>query len=306
LDQPRVSVLIPTYRPGPSIVRVLEKVASQRVDVPFEVVIVDSTSSPDDVARMRSYPVRFHQIPAAEFGHGRTRNLLASLASGDVLLFLSQDAEPVSEHWMSRLLQPLQDGHVAGAYARQIPRATADPLIRFFLQRTYGPKRARRRLSSSQAASIDDMFFSNVSSAIRRDVWRQHPFRDDIVMSEDQYWAFDVLNAGYDVVYVPEAQVYHSHNYTLPKLFTRNWESGASLRGLIADSRSAIARRGLKYVVEQARFLVRDHHAYWIPYMLAYEATKAAGFSMGMRFGNQHRRPAVANKKPALISDFAE
>jgi rhamnosyltransferase len=306
LDRPRVSVLIPTYRPGPSIVRVLERVAAQRIDVPFEVVIVDSTSSPDDVARMRSYPVRFHQIQSAEFGHGRTRNLLASLAAGDLLLFLSQDAEPVSEDWMHCLLQPFEDQRVAGTYARQMPRRTADPLIRFFLQHTYGPRPAWRSLSGSRAVSIDDIFFSNVSSAIRRDVWQQHPFRDDIVMSEDQYWAFDVLNDGYDVVYVPDAQVYHSHNYTLPMLFSRNWQSGASLRGLIADSPSAIARRGVNYIVEQTRFLVRDGHAHWIPYMLAYEATKAAGFSMGMRFGEQHRILSNANTNPTLVRDFAE
>jgi rhamnosyltransferase len=266
---------------------VLEKVATQRIEIPFEVVIVDSGSDRDDVARMRSYPVGFHQIRSTEFGHGRTRNLLASLARGEVLLFLSQDAEPASDDWMSRLLSPLREHQVAGAYARQIPRPTADPLIRFFLERTYGPRPASRHLTSSTAARLDDIFFSNVSSAIRRDVWQQYQFPDDVIMSEDQYWAFSVLNAGYKLVYVPDAQVYHSHNYTLPTLFRRNWQSGASLRGLIADSPSAICRRGLSYVVDQARFLMRDGRAHWVPYMLVYEATKAAGFTMGMRFGQQ-------------------
>jgi rhamnosyltransferase len=161
--------------------------------------------------------------------------------------------------------------------------------MRFFLERTYGPVPACRRLSGSRPVRIGDIFFSNVSSAIRRDVWQVHPFRDDVIMSEDQYWAFDVLSAGYDVAYAPQAQVYHSHNYTLPMLFRRNWHSGASLRGLIADSPGAIARRGLSYVRDQARFLVRSGRAHWIPYMLVYEVTKAAGFSMGMRFGYEQR-----------------
>ena len=236
---------------------------------------------------MCSYPVRFHQIARSEFGHGRTRNLLANLATGEMLLYLSQDAEPASEHWMENLLQPLQDETVAGVYARQIPRPMADPLIRFFLERTYGPRPAWRRLSGSTAVRIDDIFFSNVSSAIRRDVWQRHPFRDGAIMSEDQYWAFDVLSAGYHVVYAPDAQVYHSHNYTLPALFRRNWQSGASLRGLIADSPVAIVRRGLSYVADQSAYLVRNKRAHWLPYMLVYELTKAAGFSMGMRFGQQ-------------------
>ena len=287
MARPRASVLIPTHNPGPSIERVLGAVFAQEVDVAFEVIVVDSTSAPADVARMRAFPVRFEQIPQAQFGHGRTRNLLASLASGDVLLYLSQDAEPASTTWMQRLLGPLAEPRVAGAYARQVPRPTADPLIRFFLSHTYGPQPARRRLRAGQRVRIQDIFFSNVSSAIRREVWQRIPFRQDVIMSEDQYWAHDVLRAGYEVVYHPAAEVIHSHNYSLRALARRNWQSGASLRGLIADSPSAIAQRGLHYVGGQAAYLVRSGRPHWLPYMLVYESIKALGFSMGIRFGQQ-------------------
>lgn len=266
----------------------LNAVFAQRVDFSFEVIIVDSTSRLDDVQRMREFPVKFEQIKPEEFGHGRTRNLLASKAHGDVLLYLSQDAQPVNGTWMSALISCFEDPLVAGSYAQQIPRADADPLIRFFLARTYGSRPARRRLRAKDAVHIDEIFFSNVSSAIRREIWQKFPFRDDLVMSEDQYWAYDVLRAGYDVVYEPAAQVFHSHNYSLRTLFRRNWDSGASLRGLIGDSPIAIARRGLSYVLDQASYLVATGRPQWLPYMFVYEATKALGFSMGMRFGQQH------------------
>ena len=288
MELPFASVLIPTHNPGPNLCQVLDAVFAQQVGFPFEVIIVDSASRPEDVRLMRGYPVQLHQIAAVEFGHGRTRNHLATLARGRVLLYLSQDAEPADAHWMQTLVEPLQDSAVAGSYARQIPRANADPLIRFFLASTYGSQPARRRVYQGQAVRIDEIFFSNVSSAIRRDVWERFPFRDDVIMSEDQYWAYDVLTAGYDVVYHPAASVYHSHNYSLRSLFLRNWNSGASLRGLIAESPAAIAERGLNYVMGQAAYLIRNGRAHWLPYMLIYEATKALGFSMGMRFGQQH------------------
>lgn len=287
MEQPFASVLIPTRNPGTQIRQVLEVIFAQRVDFDFEVVIVDSTSCASDVDLMRSFPIQLQQIAPREFGHGRTRNHLASLARGRVLLYLSQDAEPVGTDWMRTLLDPLEADTVAGCYAQQIPRADADPLIRFFLSRTYSSCPARRRVAHGESVRIDEIFFSNVSSAIRRDVWEQFPFRNDVVMSEDQYWAHDVLRGGYDVVYHPAAKVYHSHNYSLRTLFRRNWDSGASLRGLVADSPGAIARRGVGYVAGQAAFLVRERRPHWLPYMLAYEATKAVGFSMGMRFGHQ-------------------
>jgi rhamnosyltransferase len=288
VEQLFASVLIPTHHPGPRFRQVLEAVFAQHVDFNFEVVIVDSTSPAADVELMRSFAVRLQQISPLEFGHGRTRNLLASLAQGHLLLYLSQDAEPVGTDWMRTLVRPLEDPTVAGCYAQQIPRPDADPLIRFFLARTYNTCPARRRAANGESVRIDEIFFSNVSSALRRDLWQRFPFRQDVVMSEDQYWAYDVLRGGYDVVYHPAAQVYHSHNYSLRTLFRRNWDSGASLRGLIADSPEAIARRGLAYVVGEAAYLVRGGQPHWLPYMLAYEATKAVGFSMGTRFGRQH------------------
>ena len=50
MTAPRASVLIPTHNPGPAIRRVLEAIFAQERAVPFEVIIVDSTSRPDDVA----------------------------------------------------------------------------------------------------------------------------------------------------------------------------------------------------------------------------------------------------------------
>jgi rhamnosyltransferase len=294
---PSVSVLIPTREPGPSIGGVLQAIFDQRTTRKFEVVIVDSGSPEPDLRTMRGFPVRLERIAPEQFGHGRTRNLLASLASGEILMFLSQDARPASDDWMTTLIAPLEDPAVAGAYARQLPQADADPLIRYFLETTYGPRPARRAMRSGQPIRIADMFFSNVSSAMRKDVWQRVRFRPDVVMSEDQYWAYDVLKAGYSVVYHPSAQVYHSHNYSLRSLYRRNLLSGASLRGLIADSAGGISSRAIGYVSGELAYLVRTGHIGWVPYALVYEMVKAIGFGTGFRSGG------LATPAPALGQD---
>ncbi|MBV9547563.1 MAG: glycosyltransferase [Chloroflexi bacterium] len=273
--------MIPTLNPGRQIEDVLSAIYEQRGGAAFEVVIVDSGSCSDDLARMRRFPAQLHQIRPSEFRHGRTRNLLGQLSRGEALLYLSQDARPASPDWMATLLHALAAPNVGGVYARQVPHADADPFIRYFLDVTYGPRATRRRLRCADRVHIDDIFFSNVSSALRREVWTQVPFRDDVLMSEDQYWAYDALRAGYEVVYEPAAQVLHSHNYSLRSLYARNWLSGASLRGLITDSRPAVLRRGLLYVLREAAWLIRAGVPEALPYMLAYEATRSAGFAFG-------------------------
>ena len=248
---------------------------------------------------MRAFPPRLLTIPGREFGHGRTRNLLAREARGEVLLYLSQDAVPAGRHWLATLAATLVEPNVAGAYARQLPCPDAHPFSRFFLERTYGPKPARRSAPHTASVRIHDMFFSNVSSAIRREVWQRLPFRDDVIMSEDQYWAYDALRAGYDVVYQPAAAVYHSHDYSLPALFRRNRASGASLRGLIADTPRDIAGRGLAYIAAEAAYVLHTGQARWLPYLPLYEAAKALGFALGSAGVGRHANRVSQRPDPA-------
>ncbi|KPV62787.1 MAG: hypothetical protein AOA65_1630 [Candidatus Bathyarchaeota archaeon BA1] len=58
-------------------------------------------------------------------------------------------------------------------------------------------------------------FASNACSAIKKEVCEKFRFNEEIIMSEDQEIARRILKAGYEILYEPEAAVYHSHNYPL-------------------------------------------------------------------------------------------
>src|SRR5262245_24012573 len=95
-----ISVLIPVLNGGEDFARCLDAIARQQLDEEFEVVVVDSGSEDGtpDLARARGAKV--HEIPAAEFHHGETRNLAAALASGEKLVFTTHDAYPPGEDWL--------------------------------------------------------------------------------------------------------------------------------------------------------------------------------------------------------------
>lgn len=282
-----LSILLLTKNGGERFGKVLEALFACRGAATAEVILVDSGSTDETLALASRYPsIRRYEIPPSEFGHGRTRNFAARQARGDVLLFLVQDAVPAKSDLIERLMAPLaDDSGVAAVFARQEARADANPVERFYLDSTYSEKRQVREpvAEGDGGPRIRSIFFSNVCSAVRREVWQAIPFDETLIMSEDQLWARQALAAGHRIVYEPAALVEHSHNYRLGELFRRNFDSGWSLRGIVADSPLEMARYEVAHLAAGLRRLVREGNAGWVPYLLLYESVRVAGFVVGGR-----------------------
>jgi rhamnosyltransferase len=283
-----ISVVVPVKDGGADLVRCLDAVARQRLDEEVEVVVVDSGSRDDSVELARSRGARVHEIPAETFGHGRTRNLGASLARGDVLVFTTQDAYPADDGWLATLLAPLRSGpEVAGVYGRQLAHVDARPPERYFLDFLYGPEPRVQRLATPEELRFEVTLFSNVNSAMRKETWERYPFADDLAMSEDQEWSRRVLLEGGTIVYEPRAAVFHSHAYSVSAAFRRFFDSGASAdRSYVSEahgSRRALRSAAARYAVGEVAWLWRTGQRRWIPYAAVYEAAKFAGLQLGRR-----------------------
>ena len=126
---------------------------------------------------------------------------------------------PASERWLAELTAPLINDAVAGSFARQRPRPDASAITRYYHARWVAASDAPRvlALDAAELAQLNPMeqflrcAFDNVCSCIRRSVWQRHPFRATPI-GEDLEWARDVLLAGHQLAYVPQAVVVHSHD----------------------------------------------------------------------------------------------
>lgn len=281
-----ISVVIPVRDGGSGLIRCLDGIRSQKIAHEVEIVVVDSGSTDGSLEVARSNAARVREIAPDGFSHGASRNLGASLAAGEVLVFLSQDAVPMDRHWLTRLTAPLgQDEALAGVYGRQLPNEDATPPEAYFLSFLYGGDPRRQKAASLSQLSMNTTLFSNVNSAIPRYVWERFPFVEDIVMSEDQEWSRRVLLAGYTIAYEPAAAVRHSHNYTMKAAFRRFFDSGASSsRAYLAgrrDSSRVLRATAVRYAAGELSWLWQTGRRRWIPYAAVYESTKMLGLLAG-------------------------
>lgn len=237
---PKVSIVIPTKNGGPIFRDVLRALDRQQYSHPIELVVIDSGSTDDTVRLARDYGARVSAIPPAAFNHGATRNLGIELSSGEIIVLMTQDALPGDELLIQHLVAPFDDPHVAGSYARQLPRPDADILTRRNLNgwltgRTNPEirwiKDRARYLALSPMDQLLFCNFDNVCAAVRRDVWKQVPLRPSD-FGEDIEWSKRALEAGWKIAYQPAAYVIHSHDRPITYEYTRTYLCHRTLRQL--------------------------------------------------------------------------
>ncbi len=230
-----LSVLLPTWQGVEFLERVLAGLAAQEVDLPWDVLVIDSGSTDGTLEILARHaqgfpvPLAVRGIDKLEFDHGDTRNLLAALSSGDLLVFLTQDAIPVGPRWLATLARNFDDPRVAAVTCRNVPRPDAHAVTKLLSAADPGYAAERREVSLPPAEVYAAMraeekrllySFNDVASAIRRELWELHPF-PRTWFGEDVLMARALLEAGYRVVYDARATVEHSHDYEPPEAFAR-------------------------------------------------------------------------------------
>jgi len=231
MSAPAISVVVPTFNGAASLPALLNSLWSQRTAHPLEIIAVDSGSTDGTIELLAGRVQTIVQVAPADFDHGLSRNAGIERATGEFVVLLVQDAEPVGTDWIDRLVAPLiANETLAGTFSRQVPRADASALARAQLRdypgaltdawtsRLTGGRREFDALSPVER--MRRCTFDNVASCLRRSVWVRHPFKATPI-AEDVEWAREVLLAGFGISFVPDAVVIHSHDRSARYEFER-------------------------------------------------------------------------------------
>ncbi|HEX2966725.1 MAG TPA: hypothetical protein VHO84_13120, partial [Syntrophorhabdaceae bacterium] len=167
----------------------------------------------------------------------------------------------------------------------------------------YPVQQVKKSASRMPDMGIKTFFFSNVCSAIRKDVFQNMKgFPEGVIMNEDLLFAAKVIRDGQSIAYVPEAQVLHSHNYGFFRQFRRYFDIGVCFR----DNKEAldgvtVGNEGMKFVIEEFRYLCTQRHFGWLPYSALELMCRYGGFVCGKSYTIF---PAVVKKQMSLHRNY--
>jgi rhamnosyltransferase len=234
------TIIIPLKNGLPEFQELCRAIETQVYRPAPRVICIDSGSTDGSIACAEAAGFEVIKIPPEDFGHGKTRNMGAALAQTEYVVFLTQDAIPDDDQWLSMLLAPLEaDPKAAGCFSRHIAHHLADPFTRADIDQHFDALAAFERVEITDRAAYDANeglrqmfhFFSDNASALRRSVWERYPF-EHVDFAEDQLWAKTILEAGYRKAYAPRSVVRHSHSFGPWDSFRRAFDESRAFQRL--------------------------------------------------------------------------
>lgn len=184
----------------------------------YEILVMVEDNSTDGTAEIVSgYKAPVQLIMVNFRSPAKAYNYIMEKTKGDILGFVDGDAN-VDKDWLNRVVEPLKDPKVAGASGiilTQNKELLIPRVIGYELQDRY--ERMPRRIK--RIATMHVVYKKNILKQVGG-------FNEKLKTGYDCEIGYRINDAGYDIIFVPDAKVYHNHRTTLKSYFKQQYEYG--------------------------------------------------------------------------------
>jgi rhamnosyltransferase len=254
----RAAIVIPTYNAARHWRDLYRGLEAQGVSKE-QVLVIDSSSTDNTRQLVRAAGYRLKSIPSASFRHGATRQVAAEYCGdAEFLVYLTQDAVMEDPNCIQNLLSSFSDPTVGAAYGRQLPRKGSGPIEYHARWFNYPDRSEVRDFSCRQRLGIRAAFFSNSFAAYRSTAFQQvGGFPRNTIVSEEISVVAQMLMAGWRVAYQANAEVFHSHSFSLRQEASRYFDIGVHhhRERQIMDHFGRAEGEGLAFVKSELKYL---------------------------------------------------
>lgn len=222
---PVISVIVPSYNSEKTIAVCLQALLQQDCSVPFEIILVDSSSDrTPDIVREQFPAIRFFHLKEKTLP-GLARNHGLAQARGEIIALTDSDCI-VPREWLQTIhTAHTGEYHVIGGGVRNAFPWHPISIAEFFLEFREFSVHSRRR-------EIDILPTNNLS--VRREIFERFGVFSDLRASEDVVFIHQLRKHGVKVLFEPRIYIRHMNRRAWAP-FLRNQN--------ILGKHSALARR---------------------------------------------------------------
>lgn len=235
-----VSVVIPTYNAGRFCEPLMKKLREQKRLGSLEIIVVDSGSTDGTPEICERHQAKVIHISQEEFSHSYARNLGARAATGDILLFMTQDASPSCEDWIAKMILPILRGQAAAVSCREECPDDADLYYKASARNFYhwmGVSKEDRITGYAPSLTLSEQRTSaaitDISCAIERNIFQKYEYRYNY--AEDLDLGLRLIQGGYHLALLHEPTVIHGHNRPADYYFSRAYTDKKTLAMILEE-----------------------------------------------------------------------
>lgn len=226
------------------------------------------------------------EIEQASFNHGGTRQRAVEMRPlAEYVVMLTQDAIPQGDGTIARLVSAFADPAVGMAYGRQLPRPMAQGIERHARLFNYPPVSETREFADRQRRGAKVVFCSDSFAAYRTKALADAGgFPKDAFFAEDQLVAGRMLMKNWKITYRGDAEVVHSHDYSIAEEFRRYFDVGVfhGRNRWLLDTYGRVEGEGMRFARSEMAYLAR-HDPWRLPTAGIRLLAKYAGYKIGAR-----------------------
>ena len=225
-----IDIICPLYNCENIINNLNNSIIKQSIDASVSIKYILTKSTDDSKETLKKNNIDFVEIEKEDFSHSLTREKAARESKADIICFISQDIEIANTDWLSELVKPLICGDAEASFSRQISKYKN--IEKYTREYNYPHESYIRSKKDISKYGLKTFFFSDVSSAIKKDVFEELNYYDNknLITNEDMYLAYKIITSGYRIKYCSKSIVYHSHDYNLKNLYLRYKNTGIFFR----------------------------------------------------------------------------
>ncbi len=200
---------------------------SQQTHQNSEIILVDSGSTDATLTVASQYPVKIIHIQPENFTFGRSLNQGIAAASGDIVVIISAHCYPVFPDWLELLVKPLENDEYALSYGKQRGGES-----NYYSEHQF----FKKYFPDNSVMEQGHPYSHNANAAIKRDIWQVHPYNENLTGLEDLAWSSWVMESGYSIAYVAEAEIIHSHKENMRQVHNRYKREAIALKQILPNS----------------------------------------------------------------------
>lgn len=216
-----VDIICPLYN-AEQYLENLHKSLLKQKNVKINKILYILTESSDNTEKiLKKNELNFTKIKKHDFSHSLVRENAAKKSKADIICFISQDIMIENDNWLENLVKPIINEEAAACYSRQLTKF--NNIEKYTRENNYPDKSIIKSKKDIKKLGLKTFFFSDASSAIKRDVFKKLNYYDNknLPINEDMYIAHKLITNNYKIKYCADSIVYHSHNFSLKELYDR-------------------------------------------------------------------------------------